>query len=205
MPLIMPYVAGVPQFAIRAEVVRAAIKFCEATGVWQETMTPIDVVAATATYAIPAPASAQNIQVEELYYKEKRINPVTTEELRAWHSDWMTETGTPYMFTQTDPDRIILVPTPEAADAEVGGLTGRVLYKPTMTATQIPDFLFNQYGFGIAAGAIHSLCAMPNRSWSNPGIAQYFGLQFRAAMNNAKIDASKAFSKAEKRVRCVYV
>lgn len=203
LPLILPWAQGAPHLAVSSEIVRAAVKFCELTGAWVETMTPITVVSGTHTYTIPAPSQGQVVHIRSLHYDDFPLLHRAPEELDMERLSWRTDEGKPRWYTQFASTKIRLIPIPD--ENLTDGLTGEITCKPEMTATQIPDFLFNQYGFGVAAGALASLLSMPNRAWTNPNLAVFYLRQFDSALAAAKIDAAKAFGKAERQVRMRFV
>ena len=197
--------------AIRAEVIRAVVRFCEESLVWKSTeQEALDVVAGQSEYTVPVPAGltsgdVQVVHVNEAFYNGVRLPAITENALKEMYQDWRTQTGTPRHRTQTEPNSIRLVPIPEAADALTNGLTVEATYKPAMTATAIPNFIFNQYGFAIAAGALASLLSMPGRTWFNGELAGYYAQQYRSAVIAARTDASKNFTTATLRVRRKFI
>lgn len=197
LPLVLPWVPGAPQMAVRAEIVRAAIRLCDEAKVWREEPDAVDVVAATHTYTIPLVTGANAVQIDEVYYDSTLLDPRTPHVLRRCYQDWLTVEGVPRYYTQEDPDTIRVVPIPRTVDALVDGLTFRVVYKPTMASTTVPSFLYNQYGFTVAAGALRSLLSMRGRTWADPQLAQHYALEFDRGVQAAKADASKAFSTAQ--------
>lgn len=205
LPLVQPWVQGAPLKGIREEIARACVRFCEETLVWKEQAPPTSVVAGTHTYTIPtptvpSPTQAQVALLEEVYFDEFPLPPVTMYELRQWHTDWATAVGTPTRYTQENPNAIRLVPIPQTNDALTDGLTMRVAYKPIMTATLVPDFLFSQYGFAVAAGAIAALASMKGRAWYDPNIARFYMSKYHEGATAAKIDAAKSFTRAPRQV-----
>lgn len=208
LPLVMPWVQGAPQMGIRAEIVRSAVRFCDLTGVWTENADPINVVAATHTYAITNPVSvtnAQPVMVKQAKYDGDKLNPTTPAELATLSADWQDTTGTPTKFYQISQATIRLYPIPETGDALTDGLELYVTYKPTLSATTVPDFLLNHYGFGIAAGAISALLSMPGRSWTNLDLAAYYAKKFAAEVTSARIAADTAFCPSVTRVTTRFV
>jgi hypothetical protein len=199
LPFVLPHALGCPDFAAKQEILRAAIKFCEQTRAWKAVMDPVDIVAETATYAIPTPTGAQCVIVEEVYYDGIEITPKTPDQLKEHYPNWLTKTGTPQFYTQLDPDNLTLSPIPE--DALADGLVVRGTFAPARTATVVPDLLFNQYVDAIADGAIAELCATPGKPWTNPETAAYRAGLFQRAIDSTKAQVAKAFTRAPNRVR----
>lgn len=199
LPLVLPHAPGAPDIAAKQEILKAAIKFCDATRVWKAILSPIDIVAETATYAIPAPAGSQCVVVEEVYYDGTQITPKTPDQLKEQYANWMTKAGVPQFYFQLDPDNITLSPIPENALAD--GLVIRGALKPILSATTLPDMLFNQYADPIASGAIAALCAAPGKPWTNPEVAAFRAQLFQEAIDKTKTKVSKAFVRAPNRVR----
>lgn len=218
-PLVAPHVKGCPDLAIRQEVLRAAIQFCERTRAWKAVPPPVDIDAEVATYPVPTPCSASCVIVEQALYDGRELIAQTTDQLTArfgprWMPTPMTSgalhlkrggtnvslsPGTPQYFTQLNPNFLVLVAPP--ATALRCGLIVRGSYRPDRASTTLPGFLWDQYADEIADLAIAALCAVPGLPWSNPEAAAYRAAQGEAAIGRVSRDASKNFSRAPSRVR----
>lgn len=203
LPYVLPHVPGCPDIAARAEILRAAIRFCEQSKVWKVVQAGVDVVAGTASYAVPCPTGGKLALIQEAYFDGKPIKPKTPDDLRTYYgANWQAATGTPQWFTQLDPDNVILVPIPTADLTE--GLVIEGVYKPARAAITVPDFLFERYADVIGHGAAAFLLATPKNVWFNAQAAAIQQDLFESGTAHARSEAAKGFGRARQRVRGHY-
>lgn len=199
LPYVLPQVPGCPDIAAKAEILRAAIRFCEETRTWKVLMSGVNVVAGTASYAIPVPSGAVLVLVEQAYVDGREITPQTVDVLKERYSNWLVVEGWPQWFTQLEPDRMTLVPKPTADYA--AGLVVRGCYKPSRAASTVPDFLFERYAEVIGHGAAALLLATPGKAWTDAKAAAVQDALYQAGRDQARQEAGKAFGRARNRVR----
>jgi hypothetical protein len=203
LPYVLPHAPGIPKIAARQEVLRAAIRFCNETRVWRAVMPAVTIVGGTASYAIPVPTGGQVVTIESAKFNGDRIDPVSLDALEAGYPDWQTETSAEVQrYVQLDPDNLILHPVP--LSSLTGGLVITASFKPTRTATTLPDLLFNEYADAIAAGALGLILAAQGKPWSNPQLAGYYSNQFGMAIGSASIQAAKSFTRTPLRTSPYY-
>ena len=56
-PLILPEVGGCPEPVVDAQLLRAAVDFCDTTQLWVTSLTAINAVSGTGEYALTSPVS----------------------------------------------------------------------------------------------------------------------------------------------------
>lgn len=146
------HAAGVPNPVIDREILESAIRFCTATRGWKQSVA-IDVVAGTAEYDLAAALTAGVPHViDEAYHNHQKILARSPDQMREEYQEWATATGTPLYYTTLTPGTVRLAPIPAASLAD--GLTARITVKPSRSATELPDWLFEEYVDVIASGAI---------------------------------------------------
>ena len=79
----------------------------------------------------------------------------------------------------------------------------RLAFKPSPAATTFDDVLLHDWVKGIAAGVKSELMFIPERPWSNARMAEYYAVQFRREISEAKARVSKDYSMKSKSVRPV--
>ncbi len=172
-PLIRPHAVAAPPPLIEQHVLRAAISYCESTRCWRVVgPLPFDTVG-YGEITLAAPAGAAVSEVEGVWFDRRRLEPVPFDEMP--HLE-MTP-GDPFAFTQIDRGKIYCWPAPEAAASAV---VSRIL-KPSRAATELPDFLLEDFGDAIADGALADLLAMHETPWMNLTLAAAHAARFQSA------------------------
>jgi hypothetical protein len=75
---------------------------------------------------------------------------------------------------------------PLSGTTYTSGLSVRVAWKPTLAATVLDEKLASRYPDALIAGALHRLLSIPNQSWSNGGLAAYYGGRYDLLRDEAK-------------------
>jgi hypothetical protein len=150
----------------------AAATFCEETWIWQADADRVRVLPGLMEYDIAAPEGGSLVA---------GIVSVAVGETRL-------EAGQGFTFA---PPVLSLLWPPERR----AWLTCRVALKPSETSSGIPRAVHEAWAGGIAAGALASLLVMPGQAWTNPGLAQFYGAQFRESMGRAKRRLRKSFTR----------
>lgn len=83
-----------------------------------------------------------------------------------------------------------------SATLAVNGLHVWVAIQPTLTATTIEDFIYQDYLEVIADGARAKLFSMVNQPWANGEYANYFGQRYKAYRNKAANKKRTGLTKA---------
>lgn len=196
----LPELPGVGQDIAKTVIRRAAIEFCEETFVWTYELTPINVVAGTATYSMVAPLADSDIAVIlNAWYDGKSIHPVSPENLAQFPVYWPDVEGKPSHFTQETQDTVRLYPKP--VDTVSDALRIRVGLRPSLASQGILDWLANKYIQEFAMGAKSILKAMNGKPWTDPEGAMMCRAQFEGAKTRAAIDATRGFTRGPLRMR----
>jgi len=203
---ILPSVENCPNpLAINA-VRNAAIEFCQRSVVWRKELDPITISATIKEYDLHAELEnnetisaintghiLDNGQICPLYV-------TTTEELDSVVPQWKGVTGqrSSAVFMK-DTRTAQLYPIPETTIA--GGLNLEMVLKPSRDATGVPDWLFEQWAEGIAAGAKARLFNMKSRPWYDASFAMDEQDTFDAAVKDASMRVNKAHSRRTAKVQ----
>lgn len=182
---------------IDAAIIRSSRWFCEQTLVWRETLDAINVVADTYLYNLTV-SDTTNSMVHSLYHVEYDDVPIKikTEEFfddKYKTSNWRASTATTsqWCYLTKDRSQIRLVYIPDTALAS--GLDVTVCLKPTLTATTIPDMLYNDYVDAIVDGAKVYLYGKTEQPWANMEYKAYYEKEFKKWIGATKRQIATGF------------
>lgn len=182
-------VAGAPTPLIDREIRHAAIDFCDYTLTWRTPVDLQDIIVSTSDYDLTVPSDARVVTV--LYAGRDGVRMLPTSERRlddeqdGWRNSTTTAAGSSwYYLPDRETIRIALTPDASATDA----LAVMCAFKPTQTATNLPDILFDDHLEAIGHGAKARLLAIPGKPWSNPQLAAYHEAKFEKAKKKEKAE-----------------
>jgi hypothetical protein len=180
------------------------IEFCEKSLILQVDHDPVTIVAGQVDYDLEPPRDTLIVKIQKVFYKEYEIEPMSPDEVMSASlynrnfPDANPEKGPPKLYTQKDARTFSVYPVPQ--DTERLALTLRVALKPTRSATQIDDLIFEEYAETIGNGAISRLCLSPKKPYTNPQIAAIKQAQFAAGLNVARQRANRGYVRSKEQV-----
>lgn len=162
---VLPFVPGCPNVLATWAIRKAARRFAEESLAHYVTLTAIDVVAGTRSYAIAPPTGSEIVKVVKVTHAGEELPPMSSfdAELRYGES-WKTEQGTPEVFISDTAADVQLVPVPNAS--LTGGLLVMVALRPTDATATIDDALAVKFRDDIACGARAALWRLPKKPWT---------------------------------------
>jgi hypothetical protein len=192
------------------EVALLAIKstvldFCEKSLILQRDHEPVTLVRGNIDYDLEPPKDHQVTKIMKVYYKDAPIDAVSPEDITAAsmfnrnYPGAQVEEGPPRVYTQKDARTFSIYPFPK--DTEKLALTLRVALKPTRSATQCDDLIYEDYAEIIGHGALTRLVLSPNKPYSSPNLAGARNVQYTAGVNLARQRANHGYVRASKQVR----
>lgn len=162
---VIPEMPGCP-LALAADAIRrSAIDFCNDSRCYRLDHPALSAVANQPAYAWAPGTNLVVVRAETVWYDSKKLDVKGSKELDTVYARWPTESGTPLYFLQEDPTQLILVPYPSAALA--GAIVAKVSVKPSQAATDIVDWIWEEYRVQIGAGAKAALMTMGDKPWTN--------------------------------------
>lgn len=203
---VLSEVPGADAVLIQRSFRRAARRFCAETEVLRTTTaTPLDLVADQAEYTIPAVANREIVRIvrggllwgsqtypthrtEDQLDREERQGqtpsryflPDTEAEaarLGMLTTPWRILTGSPPVFYyQPQPNTVRLVPIPNVAMTQQ--LTITYALKPAREATEVDDFIVENWYETLVHGAIGELLSIKQKPWSNIKLAKDYIAMF---------------------------
>lgn len=200
LPYVSPYAPNLAEPTALAHIRNACIEFCRESLLLQTDIDPIDITTGQNTYFIDSPIGTEITQVQSLYYKGLRLERKSQYELeRAYTRDWQSLAGTPKVYTQFNPNEVVLVLNPQ--EDAVAGLTGRICYIPMRNSTKVDKIVFERFAEVIADGALSRILAIPNEPFTDPNTAVIRRASFKAGIANAQAYVTGGLNHAPMRVR----
>lgn len=194
LSLVMPYAPECPEpLAIRA-LRDKATELCRRTRIWKHTLTvPITSLDGI---TLEPPESARIFEVKAPTYDGLPLTPVLTSWLDERNPGWQAEEAAPARFmTQEAPNTVRVVPF------VAGVLTVRLTLLPIKNATELPDFLVDEYASEISYGAISEVLLTPAADFANPKLAAVFAQRFQSEMDRLSVVATKGQQGARLRTK----
>lgn len=196
---VLPALAADPSDPVTENAIkRAVIEFCSSSWIWKYLPDPMDVVAGEAYYDLEPLSGTDITTMMDVLHNNVPITPKTTTQLDNEIPGWRTTKLTPKYYTQVDTEQLILAPVP--ADNVASGLTMTLVLQPSQTATGFPKWIFNQYIYALADGAISKLMLMPGKPWSDAATGLDRRARFENAIANARNNSVSALGRAAGRV-----
>lgn len=199
LPEVLPYLRADPSDPVTENAIkRTVIEFCSSTLVWKHTPDPINVVAGTSAYTIAAPTDSVVAAVLSAQIDGQPIDPKSLDWLDSNVPRWRTQAATPEYFTQTEPQQLILAPLPSSTLAS--GLTLTVGLQPSQSAVGFPQWIFDQFLYVLADGAISKLMLMSDKPWTDMQNGADRRARFESATSGARTSADSSLGRATSRV-----
>lgn len=189
---VMPEVPGVGEPMANRALCDAAIEFYKLSGLVVAQLAPITVIPGTATYDMVPPVGYDVSRIEEMFFGDMRLFPVSNTDLARMYFNWVNVVGSPQYYMSEASSSFRLVPKPDPAMTFTDTIVPRVVLVPTRAATEIAeDWVYEDWGDAIAAGAVALLMQMPQKPWTDLTRAAGFADVFRRGATAAKADANR--------------
>lgn len=178
-------VTGCPTDLVHDALRQSAIDFCKHTSVLVVTLDPISLVAGESNYDLVSDPGTHVYGLVAANLNGARLQLVTRTQLDVGYPDWESKTGTPqYALFVPGEEQVRLVPEPDAADTDA--LFVSVVLAPDDNADGIERDIYLRYKGVLAAGAKEKLLMLPNKAWTNPQLASFYGTEFMVGKSRAR-------------------
>jgi hypothetical protein len=173
----------------------SAIEFCELVGVAITTIEPVRLRAGQAEYEVDVPTGTTTSTLLNAWYGDTPLTLVGPEwftkptALNDVVGETEAATGTPQFVGLMAPDVARLYPVPDTTEPRM--LTLRVATKPTRTATEVEDVLFENWVETIVAGAARRLHGVDGQPYTSPTRELSAMGAFNQGVSRARIEAIK--------------
>ena len=195
---INPSTPGCPQETMFQYIRDAAIRACERTLAWRYTQPKFNLTAGIPQYNYNKPFDTEVHAVFAVWLNDDPLDRLTLDEAinryPAWADTYTTavdiaEYGSePRAITQLSPHQFVVLPLPDAEKT----YTMRMIYalKPSRTATEMDETIFNDLEEVIMHGALQHLLVLPNTNWSDRELASYHAKQFISQVTERRARAN---------------
>ncbi|ARV77116.1 hypothetical protein SKUL_17 [Pseudomonas phage Skulduggery] len=166
----------------------AAIEFCRRLRCWRHVAEIY--VREGETPVIPVPEGANLFELESLFIDTHQLKAATFQEL-----DHRRQDGQAYQFA-LGMDNVLTINPHQA-----GNLRITMYLEPSQDCEELPDFMFNDHGRKLAAGALMRLLTMPDQAYTDMQRAQMFGGEFAAYLDHLSTKQKQGKQRARLRSR----
>lgn len=176
---------GVSEPLAQQALVDSAISFCDQSLAVTATLDPVTVSVGQSAIELETPDQTTVAQILYVWFDKRLLNPVPFGQM----TDIYRQDGNPSDYTLDYVDEVanlMLYPAPNTKITNA--LSVRCALRPTRSATQLHNILWERYVDGIILGAQSILFSMPDQPWTDVGRAQQCGVAARARANQARAD-----------------
>lgn len=176
--------------------------FCQSTLLWVKKLDPINIIAGTATYTLTAPVVTQAsvVNIDRAEFEGAPMGPDSMDVLDRSDEPWRQQTGPASYSYMVDAEKVLrlrYIPT----ENKIGALEIWASLKPLITATVLPDFLYDEWYDCILNTAIGLLFSIPRQVFTNIQEAEYFTMLANAERSRAKAQKTTGKTKLKTRVQ----
>lgn len=184
-PRLIPTVMGVSEPLAQQALIDSAILFCDQSLAVTAALDPITVPIGTSAIELEAPDQTTIAQILHVWFDKQLLNAAPYGQM----TNIFRQDGQPVDYTIEYIDEVANLMLYPAPNKKVdNGLLVRAALRPSRSATQVHNILFERYVEAIVAGAQMYLHNMPDQPWTNPTRAQQCGVLARALANRARAD-----------------
>ena len=205
-PLVMPQVQGCPVAIVDAAIRAACGEFCSRTLIWNQEVVCGDLVAGIRDYKFNNKTSDTSIvmplhviirEVKDGKINDHHVCNTNLQDLDTYAKQWrLSKSSMPQGFYMKTPQTLVFVEEPTRSIPDAIHMLCAV--KPSRKDKGVPDFLFEDWGETIAAGALLRLHAMAGRVWADPQVVSYHTRNFRDGISRAKSKFVKSWTAQSK-------
>lgn len=198
---LLPELPGCTVAMVNLHLVQVAREFCHSTSAWRLPLDPIGLVAGQKTYDLDAP---------ELQADPVRLTKMTVAGVLLWqYADARPvnradtpkyQRNKPPFTVSNDLTEITLAADEVPAATLVADMLLEGAFKPSITATALPDFLRSQYLEAMRFGTLSRLMVM-KKKWGDRDLAMRYASEWHSALNFAAYQADVGNTRQPLRVR----
>lgn len=194
-------VPGCPRPTIEQFVRDIAIEVCEKTLVWrhEQNLLPLTAGVYEYDYEVPTGSEVVGLIHAALFSGTEFLGDLKhapQQEIHRMYPDWpspdTTRRSMPRFVSQFDPDHFVLAPIPDASKSY--SVKMFLALRPTPTATGMDKTAMDEVEQLIVHGVLQHLHTIPDKSWTDYGVASYHAKQYtyKTALRRAKANLGVA-------------
>jgi|GEM_PF-2387043 len=186
-PFAHAMVPGCPEPLFTQHILQAARKYCLKSRVWRPDLDSYDLVDGTKEYTLAPTVSTVTYAARIDVIVEVRWNSETgvTNGDKGAVINWRD-----YSF---NPNTNVLTFDTAPTDDVTSGLDVQAVLVPHLSASDLPDWVLNNYAEAIQSGALASLLKIPQETWTDKAEAEAQRLDFRNWIAKAKADIAAEY------------
>ena len=161
----------------------------------------------TDLYSMTLPSGTAFAKGLSVWLNDSILDPLSEDDLDTeWNNgnwpnyNWRTDLNLPIRYYFVNDATIGLTPAPDA----IGALRIKAALKPTRTAADFPDFIYQRYSELIAHGAKGRLMLIPAKPYTNKDAGAYHLKMFNDGLGEAMVRTARSASRAAIRTHSVF-
>lgn len=195
-PRLMLEVKGVPHFTAEDHLRDAARSFCAKTHIWTVTLASFNTQTDVAAYTLALPDGTSVVRLSQVDVgDEKDVEILDQQEARTELSR-----GSQSTFVWLEGAQFCVNPPPVGAVPVLVELS----LKPSLTSTEVPDWIAEDHVETLRQGAKGTLKAMTGVDWSDPQGGELATAKFQSACNTAALIKTKGRAAKRRRQATFY-
>jgi hypothetical protein len=160
-------------------------EFCTKTLLYIKQLTAIDVIAGTGTYILTAPTGYAIIGTERVELNGQYVDATSLDLLDRSPENWQVQTSDQPQEYIIDAEKQLRFKDIPSVSYTAGLIVWASL-KPAITATGVPDFIYDDWYETILNGSVTYLLRMPNKNFTSLEGSQFFENIYRGSLSEAK-------------------
>lgn len=192
---VLPDVQGCPINVANNAILSTLIDFCEKSLLWKQEAEPTSIVAGINRYTFTPEEGAKVVEPVFVSIEDNQIPATSLADLDSLQPGWREleqDKPTTYFMDTDQSIRLVGTPLEDLTDA----LEVHVALKPERGATEVADFLYEDWAEIIAHGALAKLHAMANKTWADSRVVQYHYRKYRNGLSRARSKSIKSWQGA---------
>lgn len=185
LPYMRSFIDSCADIVMEEAIKRTIIKFCESTKIYRLDADAISEVASQAEYT-PV-FTDPNILMIGLWHVTRNgedLRETSEYKLDTSVWNWRQDKGDPTFYFISDTNKLRLYTIPDADTTD--SIQCNCIVRPTLDATDVPDYIFDQWSDVVAEGALAYLKKMPMKPWTDFANAAIHEAEYRRGMSKAK-------------------
>jgi hypothetical protein len=183
-PFIMPDVMGCPAPTIDQYLLMSAREFCQRTKAWREWLDVFTADGTTNRFDHDLTSQQDLVATLRVLVNDSGYDEYKIKSARDLPKDWESGDsddldGNVVQIDNATEYAIYPLPTSGAT------FQMQVALKPSMTATTLPDALFDEWLEGVCSGAKARILAQSNQAWTDLNLSKYHATKFETFVSRA--------------------
>jgi hypothetical protein len=190
LPIIQVDVPDCPKALIIEAIRQKVIEFCSKTRFLRKELDGFYTVDSDSEYELETPVDTTIVDVLTVKVNKRELTPKTQDDLENLYQDWRDQSGEPRYFFLKDTKTAVFVPIPN----DIYPVRVLVVLKPTQSAQDVDEVIFEEYRDIIKHGALSYLMQMYGKAWSEPNMAVFHENKYQAGVSEALLRSQRSYA-----------